>query len=480
MPLFDLIHYRIDFSNRLAKLRSIYRFVPFDTSTAEGRSKERYRRVCLTAAGSIVSKGVTALTGLISVPLTVHYLGVERYGLWMTISSLIAFMAFADLGLGNGLLNAISKSDGEENRESAVVAISSSFFMLLFCSISLATILSIVYPWVQWGEVFNVTSDIAKNESGPALAILALAFLLNMPLGIVPRIQMGYQEGYVTQLWMSLGAVLGLLGVLFVIFLEGGLPWLVLAISCGPLLTTVLNGVQLFISKPHLLPKWKYFSYSNSRKLLAVGAVFFLLQAFTLIGNSLDNIVISHYLGAAAVASYAVAKKLFLTVQLSQFVIQPLWPAFGEALARKDFFWAKKTLIRMIRYSALVGLVVTLPLLVWGQSVIGFWVGPQLIPTGSLLLGFFFWTFLVNYGGVMSVFLNHGQLLNKQCIFIAGAAVSSVFFQILLVNVLGVSGVIWGILLGHALFYVVPAYRLAFNYLDRNLSIVSRVSDKYA
>jgi len=66
---------------------SVLRFKPFDTSTDDGRSKERYRRVVLTAGSSFVNKTVTILTGLISVPLTVHYLGAERYGLWMTISA---------------------------------------------------------------------------------------------------------------------------------------------------------------------------------------------------------------------------------------------------------------------------------------------------------------------------------------------------------------------------------------------------------
>jgi hypothetical protein len=83
---------------KVKKIISVIRFKPFDTSTESGRSKERYRRVVLTAGSSFINKGVTAVTGLISVPLTVHYLGAERYGLWMTISSTIAFLTFADLG----------------------------------------------------------------------------------------------------------------------------------------------------------------------------------------------------------------------------------------------------------------------------------------------------------------------------------------------------------------------------------------------
>ena len=92
---FDIIQ---KFLGRIQQIISVIRFKPFDTFTDDGRSKERYRRVVLSAGSSFVNKGVTILTGLISVPLTVHYLGTERYGLWMTISSTIAFLTFADLG----------------------------------------------------------------------------------------------------------------------------------------------------------------------------------------------------------------------------------------------------------------------------------------------------------------------------------------------------------------------------------------------
>ena len=82
--------------NQLSKIILIVRLKPFDTSTQEGRSQERYRRAALTMLSSLAARSVSILTVLISVPLTLGYLGVERYGLWMTISSVIAMLVFAD------------------------------------------------------------------------------------------------------------------------------------------------------------------------------------------------------------------------------------------------------------------------------------------------------------------------------------------------------------------------------------------------
>jgi hypothetical protein len=49
-------------------------------------------------------------------------------------------------------------------------------------------------------------------------------FLINLPLGIVQRIQLGYQEGFQNNLWSIAGSLLGLTGVLLAIELKSGLP----------------------------------------------------------------------------------------------------------------------------------------------------------------------------------------------------------------------------------------------------------------
>ena len=99
------------FSRALVVLRSR----SFDSTTENGRSKERLRRAALTTIGSGASKAISLLTFLVSVPLTYRYLGAERYGIWMVLISIIGAMSFADLGIGNGLMNAISEAYGKDD-----------------------------------------------------------------------------------------------------------------------------------------------------------------------------------------------------------------------------------------------------------------------------------------------------------------------------------------------------------------------------
>src|ERR1035437_9659180 len=75
---------------RLAAWRRLLRIRPFDPTTPEGRSDERYRRIAWSTALSAVARLVGLATGLISVPLVGGYLSDDQYGIWLQMSSFVA------------------------------------------------------------------------------------------------------------------------------------------------------------------------------------------------------------------------------------------------------------------------------------------------------------------------------------------------------------------------------------------------------
>jgi O-antigen/teichoic acid export membrane protein len=447
------------------QIKNIFQFTPHEINTENGKSKERYRRILLTGGTTAIVKIFSAVINLFTVPLTLHYLGSEQYGLWMAISSFMALMNFADLGLGIGLLNEISRANGLENIRVAQTAVSSTFYMLLAISSVLLCVFLIIYPYVNWPEVFNAQSNAAISESGPTMFVLVIVFLINMPLGVVQRIQDGYQEGFKFQIWQIVGSLISFFGLLLCVNFKTGLPWLVLAFSSGQLIATFLNGYILFSKqRGSLRPRFKYFDFITSKKLLHSGLIYFILLVLTLIGNSSDNIVLAHTMGPTSVAGYEIVKKIFLFSMFTQFIIQPLWPAFGEALAKKEYNWASRTLKKAIKLSVLISAIISLPLLLFGKQIINYWVGPDLVPSWSLLLGFYFYILISNYGGVMSTFLNSGEMVKKQVVIIGLSSISSIFLKVFLSINFGVSGIIWATVIGYSIFYIIPTYKISFNY----------------
>ncbi len=57
------------------------------SGTAEERAHQRHRRAAWASVTSVGSKLASVITILVTAPLTIRYLGMERYGMWMTIAS---------------------------------------------------------------------------------------------------------------------------------------------------------------------------------------------------------------------------------------------------------------------------------------------------------------------------------------------------------------------------------------------------------
>ncbi len=452
--------------DRFQKIVSFISVTPFDTSTAEGIANERYRRAALTTFTSIIAKTVSVLTGLISVPLTLNYLGTERYGLWMTISSVVVMLAFADFGLGNGLVNAISQAHGKNDRDAAKKAVSSVFFILTGSALVFSIVFIIVYQFVPWTRVFNVTSVQAMQESGPAMAVFFACFVLNLPLGIVQRIQIGYQEGFINNYWQIVGNVIGLILLVVAILLKAGLPWLVAAISGIPTLVTAVNWVfHLSLRRPWLLPRWSLFDWNVGKTLLGSGVIFMLLFIVNVLGTSTDNIIIAQFLGASAVATFAVVQRLFSLTLLVQFCTIPLWPAFSEAIIKSDFEWARRTFIRLQVIGGLMTLLICLLLMLFGQSIIRLWAGPQVIPPLALVTGYCLFRMVSGFGEASMPVLLCENNLRKLLVISAVSGIAVFILKIVFVQFWQTAGVAWAAAIGYGLFFTIPTFVVADRFL---------------
>jgi hypothetical protein len=88
---------------------------------------------------------------------------------------------------------------------------------------------------------------------------------------------MGYQEGYLSSIWQAISNLIGLAGIIAVVHLKAGLPWLVLAIAGFPIIGNLLNGIGLFaFQRRWLIPRRQEVNALVSAKHRLVS--FFILQ----------------------------------------------------------------------------------------------------------------------------------------------------------------------------------------------------------
>lgn len=442
----------------MSKIMALMRLRPYDTSTQQGRASERQRRAALTTLTSAASKLTAALTVLVSIPATLHYLGPERFGIWMTISSLVVLFSFADLGVGNAILNAVAAANGREDQGAMRRHISSGFFVLTLVGAAVILFFAVGNQLIPWSVVFNVSSESAQSELGTSMFLFAICFALSLPAGIVQRTQLALQEGFLTNVWQAIGSLLGLGAVLAAIHIEAGLPWLVAAFLGAPLLAALLNSVIYFVyRRPELRPHWRHISKTTTLRIMRVGLLFLILQITSAIAVSTDNVIVAHVLGAQSVSTYAVPAKMFgLVSVLTSMLLMPLWPAYGEALARGDSEWVRKTLSRSILLAVLLAGGISLAFVAGGQKILELWVGSAVSPPFILLLGFGIWTVLEAGGNALAMFLNGANIIRVQVVVAIAFATSSLLLKVLLIGTMGTAGVIWATVFAYVGTVVIP------------------------
>jgi O-antigen/teichoic acid export membrane protein len=388
--------------------------------------------------------------------------------------------------LSNGLVTVISEANGKRDRDTAIRAVSTSFFALLGLAALLCTMIAATAPLIPWARLLNLTNSHLAPQVTATVVWFAVIQIANVPALVSQKIQIGYQEMYWTNTWLMLGSVFSFLGVLFAAWKGLTLVQFIILFSLGPLLAQIIGSYVLFVKlRPWLAPRLSAFQWDCLKYLGGTGGIFVMLQFLGVLGTYSDQIVLTRYLGLAAVAEYSLAQRLFSGASIIQFFLLPLWPAFGEALASRDHVWVRMALRRTVWIS--IGLAtISASLIAFVVPAISTrWV-PQIHQASPLLLVAFVATAMTAaYGGAMSVFLNNRKTLRPQLGFYAIASFAALIAKVWLVKSLGISGVLWGTVLGYGLFYTYPAWRLAQKTVDNLqsapidlLEVVQHESDK--
>ena len=442
----------------VCKLRSLLHHRNQAELDDHARGKERNRRALLTGSVAMIARVVQVSTSLITVPLTLKYLGNERFGLWMTISSVLAMAAFADFGVGNGVLNAVAKAFGQDDVDGIRGAVSSGFAVLSSIAIFLLIAFFSVFHFIDWANFFRVVSPVARSEAGPALAIFATCFALNISMDVVQRVQLGLQQGYRYSLWQLCGSLFGFTGVLCGIWLRVKLPVLILAIAGGPVLATAINIIHFFnYVRPDLRPSKRYISSSTILHIIRLGGLFFVLQVVCAISFSADNFIIARTVGAIYVPEYSIPQRMFsLISMMSAMLVAPLWPAYRESISRGHIAWARHTLRKSLILVFGGTLVCSSLLLAFSHTLIHWWVGSRIHPTFVLLIGLAVWTVFTSCGDALAMFMNGGGVITFQLVTASAFGLACLALKVFLVRFYGVSAIPYATIITYTLFSIIP------------------------
>lgn len=440
------------------------KLTPFDTSTEQGRSDERYRLAALTVLANVISRGLAMIVMVLTVSLTVPYLGAERFGVWMTIASFVGMLTFLDLGVGNALTNKVAHAAAQDNLESLSRTISGGlgFLFLLGCSMSLALIgVASVLPWEL---LIKVSNPFLHEEVRQAAMLFGGLFGLHIFANGVQRIFAGLQRAFEGHLVSAAGSIVTLILLWIVVQKGSGIP-LLLAVTMGVqsiasllLLLTLIKRKQLKIYR--FLPNIR----DESHHLIRVGGLFFLLQIGVMVGWGADSLIISSSLGAKQVAIFAIVQRLFqLATQPMSMLNAPLWGAYADAHARGEKQFIKKTLIKSVLTTLSYTVVVAFTLLVVGEHLVKAWTGNAIKLSLGLLIAYGCWAVLEAVGNAFAMFLNGCNIVRPQVVAVCVLCAISIPLKFWLIMNYGLEAM----LLGFVVTYL-AVFAFFYGYIFKN------------
>jgi O-antigen/teichoic acid export membrane protein len=425
----------------------------------------------MSAAASALAAAMGMIVNLVSVPLLLDSLGRDRFGVWMTIYSFVSMLSFLDFGIGLGLLTILARCSGLDDKRSAREHVSSAILILTVLASILALVLLFVHPFVPWAKLLGVDSLSLAPEAASSVLALGLCILIALPTSIGGRVQAAYQRGYVASLWDAAARVAVVVCLVLVARRNSDIPVVVTIVVGLPALFGAFNMLFLFTRQmPWLRPSWSHVQQSSSRSIIQGGALFFLLQTVTAVAFASDNLVISHMLGSGAVSDYTVPRTLFqIVASAAMLVLMPLWPAYGEAMARGEHAWVRRTLRRSLIVALSVTSLASLTLVLVTGDVLSFWVGSAALqPPLSLLLGFAAWTIVSTCGSTLAMVLNAASKMKFQLYTAVSMGLAAVTAKVFLSEEFGLAGVVWGTVSAYVVFSLLPTLFYIRSWLRAN------------
>lgn len=337
---------------------------------------QRSSNVKKNIIGSLFLKGISIIVQLLLVPLTLDYLSTELYGIWLTVSSVVLWLSFFDVGFSLGLKNRLAEAISKDDYETGKQLVSTTYIILIAIFVPLGIILEFIVPLIDWSSLLNVDSTYNTMLIN-VVQILIIAFVFQMVFNTISTIVAAFQKVALSNSFPVIGNVISLIVIwLLTRYTLPSLRNMALTISFIPVIVLLISSIVLFNGrlKP-VMPSLSAFNSQKIRDIFSLGAKFFIIQIQIIVLQQSTNLLISNVSNPDFVTYYNIAYRYIGTsLMIFTLILGPLWPAFTEAYVKKDYQWMNQIYRKLTRlYFVVLGLIWVMCIL--SSIVYPIWIG---------------------------------------------------------------------------------------------------------
>lgn len=384
----------------------------------------RTNKVIKGTVASALQYGVYIILQALLAPLVLKVAGQETLGAYAILMQIIGYGILLDLGFSVALSRYLSQTYGfhdQGKRFSEVFTIGRVF--LLVTNLVFALFIFIVALRIESVIVAN-KSIIVQARFG--FYLLAIWMIAKTPLVIYNDALFATQNMAVASLNTIIGNVSRVILSLGLVYFGMGLVGLVVANISSEYLTFVLQKRCFRKKYPNYLFGWQVSDRQLFKEMFSFGVKYFGVNLAVVLFLGSDNIVVGNLYGAYAASVYYTTKiPAFLLFQFIFRISDNAAPAMNELFAQCNYKALDSAYLKLLRYSLLLALPLSVGIIGFNRGVISAWVGPVQFAGDlmSLALALFVTTQVINHLNAM-VTLAVGNMRHWSMVSIITSTVS--------------------------------------------------------
>ena len=382
---------------------------------------------------------------LLCTPFFINRLGPDQYGIWMLINTTTQLMSVLNLGLGDANIKFISKYTALEDFTSIRKTVTTTFtlaLIIVLLSICLGLVLAYLIQYHDWFNLPSSYKAVGVQSVRYAFILFGLKFLEVIVLSIFQ----GYERYDRSSMLSLLSRVIVL--VANVVWVYNGASLIDVFIS-----SVGFQLLFLFIEIYFVTRSFSYLSFSPSIKIPVIREIFgfslwtWLQSLMAIVTTQLDKFLVVYFSDVHTLSYYSLGS--MITTQLHSifssasgwiFPVVSKKDALNEPLKR--LFFNAQTILLGLGFSAIF------VFLLLEEPILKMWLGDQTYANSIEYIRLFIFYNLFLIVNIMPYYFLNGTghvKYNTLSEFII--KIFNIGGMLLMVNFLGIQGLIWGLIL---------------------------------
>jgi O-antigen/teichoic acid export membrane protein len=269
----------------------------------------RVRQLFSGISASYARFTVTAGCSLVAVPVYLHFLGREEYGLWLTVLSVLMPLSLMSIGFPTISQNMLAEARAVGDWDQASRVLGTSFLFLLSGAVA-ACLLMFLGLRLGLVQALLKASPGLRGAIVPALLIALAGFAFSQPLQVFRLGFRAFERVDVEQYGLAALSVANFFLTILVLWAGQGILGVALVYAFLQLAGGAVFFAALTRKFPQLHFSLRLVSPRLARRMLPPGFHFFVVSVSGVLMWGIDNLVISGVMGVAFVTAFAIAARL--------------------------------------------------------------------------------------------------------------------------------------------------------------------------